>query len=311
MLANSPYPPEPHPVGILDLSPVLLPSPPLAQDLLGSTLPSIDYLLVAARLGELYETIFPQYPECLDAVVDWQNEDQIAKAIESFLTIVAELFPINDECWAYEMEVITWCLYAIPVIPQGFDIWHDGWDELYEPSPYLLNMIWHRDEVDNRDDLDEFSRLYPEHLVPRSLEPQRLIDTLRNMALPAPLDALPDLIEMLIGGTNNVWLDYGEIALMEGGGYPQWDPAEVAFLAEEWKVAEPICDRVHTLLNWNNETPAAIERKVTAVHKVLLEAYQIEEIGFVPQLQMIFPEETSYEPNHSPTPETTPAPGLL
>ena len=307
MLANSPYSPESYSVGLLDLSPVLLPSPPLAQDLLNSALPSIDYLLVAARLGELYETIFPQHPEWLDEVVDWQSEAHIAKAIERFLTTVGKLFPINAECWVYEMEAITWCLYAIPIVPQGFDIWHAGWDELYEPSPYLLTMIWHRGEFDKRDNLDEFSRLYPEHLVPQSLEPQRLIDTLRTMALPEPLHALPDLIEMLIGGANNVWLDYGEIALMEGGGYPQWDPAEVAFLAEEWQKAEPICDRVHALLNWSNENAEAIRQKVTAVRQVLLEAQQIQELGFNPQLKMRFAEEKPDERHDAPTPATTAA----
>lgn len=122
MLATPPYPAERHPVGILDLSPVLRPSPPLPQDLLGSVLPSIDYLLVAVRLGELYEVIFPQFPAHLEEVVAWQNEEAVAKVVERFLSYVADLFPIQDECWEMEMEIITWRLYAIPVVPQGFDL---------------------------------------------------------------------------------------------------------------------------------------------------------------------------------------------
>ena len=84
-------------------------------------------------------------------------------------------------------------------------------------------------------------------------------------------------------------------------------PAEVALLAEEWQAAEPIYDRVHALLDWHNETPAAIERKVTAVHKILLEAYQHQEPGFMPQLKMIFAEETPDERPHTPTLTTTAA----
>ena len=306
MLATPPYPHEPYPVGILDLSPVLLPSPALSQEIADSKLPPLDYLLVAARLGELYETIFPQHPEWLDETVAWRNEEAIAKAVEQFLSHVAALFPINDECWEFEMEIIEWRLYSIPVIPQGFDIWHHGWDELYEPAAYLLHMLWQRDEADDPENPNEFRQQYPEHLVPRGLEPQRLIDTLRGMTLPEPFQALPDLIEMLIQDTGNIWLDIGEISLMEGGGYPEWDPAEVAFLAEAWQAAEPICDRVHTLLNWHNDTPAAIERKVTAVHKILLEAYQHQELGFNPQLKMTFAEEAPDERPNTPT-LTTPA----
>jgi hypothetical protein len=125
------------------------------------------------------------------------------------------------------------------------------------------------------------------------------------MALPEPFHALPDLIEMLIQGTGNIWLDIGEISLMEGGGYPEWDPAEVALLAEAWLAAEPICDRVHALLNWHNETPAAIERKITAVHRILLEASQQQERGFNPQLKMIFAEEAPDERPPTPTLATT------
>lgn len=307
MLATSPYPHKRYPIGILDLSPVLLSSSPLAPEMAVSKLPPLAYLLVAARLGELYEIIFPEHPEWLDEIVAWKNEEAVAKAVERFLSHVAALFPIQDECWEMEMEIIEWRLYSIPVIPQGFDIWHDGWDEVYEPAPYLLHMLWQRDEADDLENPNEFRQQYPEHLVPRGLEPQRLIDTLRSMALPEPFHALPDLIEMLIQGTGNVWLDIGEISLMEGGGYPEWDPAEVAFLAEEWQAAEPIYDRVHALLDWHNETPASVERKVTAVHQILLEAYQHQEPGFMPQLKMIFAEETSDERPHPPTFATTTA----
>ncbi|MCZ7671778.1 MAG: prokaryotic E2 ligase family D protein [Chloroflexi bacterium] len=54
-------------------------------------LPSIDYLLVAVRLGELYEVIFPQFPAHLEEVVAWQNEEAVAKVVERFLSYVADL----------------------------------------------------------------------------------------------------------------------------------------------------------------------------------------------------------------------------
>lgn len=94
------------------------------------------------------------------------------------------------------------------------------------------------------------------------------------MALPEPLDALLDLILMLDHDTGNSWLDVGECALAEGGGYPQWSQKEVEWLAEEWQKARPVLDGVVGLLNWKNDSPGAITEKLTAVRDLLLEAYE-------------------------------------
>jgi len=93
------------------------------------------------------------------------------------------------------------------------------------------------------------------------------------MELPEPLDALPDLILMLDHNTDNAWLDVGELTLSEGGGYPQWHSADIAWLAEEWRRAEPILERIQRLLDWQNQTPGEISFKLTAVRSVLLDAY--------------------------------------
>ena len=84
---------------------------------------------------------------------------------------------------------------------------------------------------------------------------------------------LPDLILMLDHNTDNAWLDVGELALSEGGGYPQWHSADIAWLAEEWRRAEPILERIQRLLDWQNQTPEEISFKLTAVRSVLLDAY--------------------------------------
>jgi hypothetical protein len=56
-------------------------------------------------------------------------------------------------------------------------------------------MRYSRHDEDRSYRRNEFEDLYPDHLTPRYLEPHRLVETLRQMALPEPLDALPDLIE--------------------------------------------------------------------------------------------------------------------
>ena len=278
-------PPAAPAVGILDPAATLLPSasfhpgtsPPTPSVIgnlhlpLGTGLPPFSFLLLADRLAELYEMVFPDQPEWLRAeTVQWQNEEDVAAAVERFLQRVGTLFPVHDEIWDVDLEVVEWRLCEIPVIPMGIDEWYDGWDELKEPLPYLLHAQYSRGSEDSP---DEFTTLYPAHSLPRYLEPHRLIESLRTMDLAEPLAALPDLILMLNHATDNAWIDVGEMALAEGGGYPQWRPDEVAWLAAEWQKAQPILERIDRLLDWQNDTPAAIDDKLTAVRDTLLAAY--------------------------------------
>ena len=248
---------------------------------LGTDLPPLAFLLLADRLAELYEMVFPDRPEWLRAeTVQWQSEEDVAAAVERFLQRVGALFPVHDEIWDVDLEVVEWRLYEIPVIPMGIDEWYDGWDDLKEPLPYLLHAQYSRGSEESP---DEFTALYPAHQLPRYLEPHRLVETIRGLDLPEPLAALPDLILMLNHATDNVWIDVGEMALAEGGGYPQWRPDEVAWLAAEWQKAQPILERIDRLLDWQNDTPDAIDDKLTAVRDVLLTAsHQSQETAVSP-----------------------------
>ncbi len=265
-----------HPApGILDLTVTLQATPSVPTNLTCANIPPLSFLLLADRLAELYEMVFPDRPEWLSSeVVDWEDETAVAAAVERFLGRVSALFPVHDDIWDVDLEVVEWRLYEIPVIPMGYDIWHDEWEDLKEPAPYLLHMCYSRHDEDRSYRRDEFEDLYPDHLTPRYLEPHRLVETLRQMALPEPLDALPDLIEMLDHSTGNSFLDVGELSLAEGGGYPPWNREDVEWLAEEWQKAKPILERLHRLLDWQNNTPEEIGFKLTAVRDALQDAYQ-------------------------------------
>lgn len=277
-------PPAAPAVRILDPAATLLPSssfhsvtspPTSAIDNLhlplGTGLPPFSYLLLADRLAELYAMVFPDRPEWLRAeTVQWQNEEDVAAAVERFLQRVGTLFPVHDEIWDVDLEVVEWRLYEIPVIPMGIDEYYDGWDDFKEPLPYLLHAQYSRGSEESP---DEFTALYPAHSLPRYLEPHHLVEALRTMDLAEPLAALPDLILMLNHATDNAWIDVGEMALAEGGGYPQWRSDEVAWLAAEWQKAQPILERIDRLLDWQNDTPDAIDDKLTAIRDVLLAAY--------------------------------------
>jgi hypothetical protein len=288
MPTTSPHPIAEPPLGILNLQPTLYLAPAGTRRRLPADLPPLHFLSLADWLGELHEMVFPDRPEWLQQeAVDWTDEEDVAAAVERFLGCVNTLFPVHEEVWDADLEAIEWRLYEIPVLPMGYNLWHDSWEDLQEPAPYLLHMscahMQHSRDVENRPyGRDTFAGLYPDHQVPRELEPQQLVDALcqtcdeegRSTRLPQPERiALPDLIQMLDQSTGNVWLDMGEISLAEGGGYPEWSQENVDWLAEEWRKARPMLDGILSLLNWKNENAGAIAEKLSAVRDALVTAH--------------------------------------
>jgi len=288
--------PSPHPITdvapwllnpqpqILNLSALWQPTviPPASTSVL--SLPPLQALLISARLAELCEAILPEQPELLDELVEWGDVDAVVAVVERFLQQIGRLFPVHEELWDASLDYVEFFLYGIPVMPMGFDIWHDGWCELREPAPYLLHMTWSRDGTQEvYRSADEFDTLYPEYLVPYGLEPHRLINEIRQILaeraeqhlLPAsPLTALPDFILMLNSDTGNVLLDFGESSLAESGNYPDWDIETVEWLTETWGEAEPILDGVLALMNWGENSAGGCDEKLTAVRTLLMEAHE-------------------------------------
>ena len=288
MPTNSPYSLATSPLGLLDPTASLLTTPTTPPHPLGYTrnspstllrpdLPPLSLLLLADKLADLYEMVFPDNPEWLDEeVVAWKDEQDVGSAVERFLGRVSNLFPVQDDFWDTDLEVIEWRLWEIPIITMGYDIYYDEWIDLKEPAAYLLHMCHSRPDEDSPARRDDFAGLYPDHQVPRSLEPDCLVETLRQVIAEEgetlPLEALPDLIEKLDQNTGNVWLDVGEITLAESG-YPEWSREEVEWLAAEWQKAKPVLEGVNRLLDWLNETPEEVYDKLTAVRDALLTAY--------------------------------------
>ena len=225
MPTNSPHPITQPALGFLDCR-ASLSLAPIPATPAGTNLPPIPFLLIADRLAELYEISLPDHPEWLDEdIMAWATVAEVAAATEQFLRRISQLFPVYDEIWELDLEVVEWRLYEIPVMPMGYDLWHHDWQDLKEPTPYLLYMGHSRQpETSPYGFNNDFADLYPEFPVPLQLEPNHLVANLRQMVteqqLPEPLAALPDLIEMLDYNTGNWWLDVGEMSLMEGGGYP-------------------------------------------------------------------------------------------
>jgi hypothetical protein len=152
--------------------------------------------------------------------------------------------------------------------------WLDDWADLREPTPCLLHMScahmqYSREGEDHLYRRNTFAELYPDHQVLRDLELQQLVEDLRQTSveqgrstpLPQPeMAALPDLFQMLDQCTGNVWLDVGEISLVEGGGYPEWSRENIEWLAGEWRRARPVFDGVLFLLNWKTRVPRPLRK---------------------------------------------------
>ncbi len=60
------------------------------------------------------------------------------------------------------LEVVEWWLHEIPVVPMGFDEWHNEWDDWKEPIPYLLHLHYSRCAEGSTLSDDDFDDLYPE-----------------------------------------------------------------------------------------------------------------------------------------------------
>lgn len=235
-------------------------------------LPPLAHLLLAANLAALYKCIFPEEPTWLEeTVADWHSEEAVAAAIERYLQRVAAFFPVHEEIWEADLEAIAWRLEEIPIIPQGFDEWYEGWEAYDEPVPYLLHLACACENLFGEPAMAQ--QKYLAYLLPQDLTPFQLVPRLRQLNLSPPLDALPDLIQMLAHETDNPWLDIGEIAIGEGDGYPPWEAETVAWLTTEWQKALPILDRVEALLLWSSTSPQAIGEKLAAVRAALLAAY--------------------------------------
>jgi hypothetical protein len=132
-----------------------------------------------------------------------------------------------------------------------------------------------RDAGDHPYGRDTFAGLYPDHRVPPDLEPQQLVESLRQESCLLPeLAALPDLIQMLDHNTGNAWLDVGEMSLAEGGGYPEWSRENVEWLAEAWRQARPVLDGVLALLNWKNDGAGSVAEKLSAIRDALVAAHE-------------------------------------
>ncbi|MFZ1398478.1 MAG: hypothetical protein WAS33_16360, partial [Candidatus Promineifilaceae bacterium] len=104
-------------------------------------LPSASFLLLAARLAELYNLTFPERPDWLAQPILWEEEAAAIEAVEEFLERVHDLFPVHHEFSELDLEDIDWWLHEIPITPFGFDLWDDSCRAFKEPIPFLHSLM--------------------------------------------------------------------------------------------------------------------------------------------------------------------------
>lgn len=236
-------------------------------------LPPASFLLLAARLAELYSLAFPDRPDWLAQPILWEEEAEAIEAVEQFLERVHDLFPVHHEFSELDLEDIDWWLHEIPITPFGFDLWDESCREYKEPIPFLYSLMVARSGEAIWEDDETYETLYPAFPLPPYLEPERLVGTLRQMALPAPLTALPDLIQMLAQTTGNLWLDSSVESLAENVQTYHWTTANIGRLQAAWQEAEPVLHGIFQLLDWHHTISGSARPKLSAIHDLLLQAY--------------------------------------
>jgi hypothetical protein len=242
-------------------------------------------LRLAHRPASLYQQLFPDAPAWRQTDVPTDG-DGLLLAIEHFLSQVnRERFPVIDELWEDELEDADWRLWQIPLDLQGLAVWdEEEWNYYPEPTRLLLYLgSWSNldeDEADypaaNEPAADEpvagsrfLKPAYP-YAFPHDFRLDGLAAVLAEMALPAPLDGLPDLITLALADGDNGWLDYTNNDLAECGGcFPSWDEWPEWYQA--WQAAEPILQRVKRLVDWVKQAPA---ERLDAVVAALLAGHR-------------------------------------
>jgi hypothetical protein len=280
MSTLTPYLPARRPARLL----TLLPPPPLPPRPAPRPPPAIshlrgDCLRAACRLASLYQYIFPDE-------TDWRslpipaNEEESLTALETFLDrVCSHRFPVITEIWEEELAAADWRLWQIPLDLHGLDIWYDEeWDYYDEPTRMLLYLSgWtHLNEPDEADAPGRsFRQTYPDYQLPPDFNPVDLPPVLRALALPPPLDVLPDLIAMTMANTGNSWLDYTNSDLAESGNaFPEWDTWPGWY--QEWRQAEPILLQTNQLTEW---VKADKESRLAEIVAYLTDAHERRQRG--------------------------------
>ncbi|MCI0578781.1 MAG: hypothetical protein L0332_13535 [Chloroflexi bacterium] len=235
----------------------------------------LAFLAFAKRLAELYEMVFPEQPEWLDEELDWVEGEDVAQAVAHFLERVAEhRFPLDTDLVGVDPDACEWVLWHIPVTPLGFAAgYSDEWEYFREPAQLLVKLSWSDYLVE--DTQAYLAKEYPQLDIPAGFETGGLSRLLREMDLDGPLAALPELLDMVREETGNVWLDYAYEVLAETGGFPDWEDNHAA-LAEEWREASPVAERVYALMSWVEED---LTGRLALVMDTLLAADHLRQAG--------------------------------
>lgn len=70
-----------------------------------------------------------------------------------------------------------------------------------------------------------------------------------------PWDGAGLFLDYCFNNTGYQILDWSHQAVLEGGGYPEWNIEEIRGNADEWKAAEPVLKRIHKFRDWVDARP--------------------------------------------------------
>jgi hypothetical protein len=266
MFAPAPCTPDGRAPRLLRVSP--RPAVPAAMPP-AAPIPDSGMLAAAHRLAELYQLVFPQKQKWRKKRLRWQEEKLVAD-IQTFGNRVnRHHFPLYCDLLDADLDTGDWWLWQMPLELHGFCAEHHGeWDSYDEPIPLLLKLSeWEYADEDDQAGLTAYCGY--DYDWPPGFCLHQLDGVLDRMDLPPPLDALPDLVRMVLSATGNPWLDYSIEYMMECDCYPEWEDYE--YWRDEWQLAVPILARIERLTTWVQATGLAGLDQIVAI---LLAAHQ-------------------------------------
>lgn len=232
----------------------------------------LSLLLVWYELMWLNSWVFEDSPAWLDVGPPKLCCHYLSDLVTSFLQRVeTQLFPIETELVdPHDPDSLLWALRQVHVVPMGFSLDSETDISYYaEPIQTVMTLIaFERGIVATLFHGEETPYAMTQAKFPIS----DLAPVIKQMtALPAIIrEGLSTLIASIEGETGNIWLDVSYEDIQVGNlSIEPWSRHVVEIYTTEWQTAEPLHNRILTLIEWVRENP---DTRMTQIWQTLIAA---------------------------------------
>lgn len=253
MCHDSPHTPVP-PAPWLLAPPRHAPPPTVRRALPDAPLhPTI--LREALDYARLYRLIFPDGRRRAE-LVSTQDRQRLRRRLRALLRYIGR-YRFGLSWYVLDPQHNPDYLPPLDTIPIGFYglYTHQQPPGAFEEPIALLLLLSYTQEEDPDTQRENLDTDYPLLDLPLVEDLSGLIPPLREMALPAPLDGLADMVAAIQHESGSLFLDICPCCWDEDPETLPWDAETVAWLTEDYQRALPMVARIERLIAWVREEP--------------------------------------------------------